>query len=139
MPAATVLAILLPARVDSSEGEAQVGVLEFADPARRSRRRGTTPMVILALRCNAGLRILSGFLTMFMAFLLREHPFPGWEDKRTLLLALVIGSAGLGSTWAPSSDRSSRRASPRRSCCSRCCSTPRWRSMRRRSSACSPR
>jgi len=95
---ATVLAILLPARVDSSEGEAQVGVLEIADPGRTSRRKGITPMVILALRCNAGLRVLSGFLTMFMAFLLRENPIHGWEDRRTLLLGLVIGSAGLGST-----------------------------------------
>jgi MFS family permease len=31
----TILAVLLPARVDSSEGEAQVGVLEIADPGRR--------------------------------------------------------------------------------------------------------
>ena len=93
-----VLAILLPARVDSSEGEAQVGVMEIADPSRRSRRLGITPVVILALRCNAGLRVLSGFLTFFMAFLLRENPIHGWEDRKTLLLALVIGSAGVGST-----------------------------------------
>ena len=52
----------------------------------------------LALRCNTGMRLLSGFLTMFMAFLLRDEPFPGWEDKPALLLGLVIGSAGLGST-----------------------------------------
>ncbi len=95
---ATVLAILLPARVDSSAGEAQVGVLDLAEPGRRSRRLGITPMVILGLRCNAGLRMLSGFMTMFMAFLLREHPFDGWQDRRTLLLALVIGAAGLGNT-----------------------------------------
>jgi hypothetical protein len=96
--AGTVLAILLPARVDSSEGEAQVGVLDIADPNRRSRRLGITPMVILGLRCNAGLRVLSGFLTFFMAFLLRENPMHGWEDRRTLLLALVIGAVGVGST-----------------------------------------
>lgn len=94
----TVLAILLPSRVDSSEGEAQVGVMEIADPDRRSGRLGITPMVILGLRCNAGLRMLSGFLTMFMAFLLRENPIDGWEDRQTLLLGLVIGSAGVGST-----------------------------------------
>ena len=35
---------------------------------------------------------------MFMAFLLRDNPFPGWEDKPALLLGLVIGAAGLGST-----------------------------------------
>jgi hypothetical protein len=35
---------------------------------------------------------------MFMAFLLREKPFAGWEGRETLLLGLVVGSAGLGST-----------------------------------------
>ena len=54
--------------------------------------------VVFALRCNMGLRLLSGFLTMFMAFLLREEPFPGWEDRPELLLGLVIGAAGFGST-----------------------------------------
>jgi hypothetical protein len=37
-------------------------------------------------------------LTMYMAFLLRDEPFPGWEDRPELLLGLVIGAAGLGST-----------------------------------------
>ena len=54
--------------------------------------------VVIGLRSNSGLRLLSGFLTMFMAFLLRDEPFPGWEDRPELLLALVIGSAGVGST-----------------------------------------
>ena len=56
------------------------------------------PPVVFALRCNAGLRMLSGFLTMYMAFLLRQHPLPGWEDRTTLLMGLVIGAAGLGNT-----------------------------------------
>jgi MFS family permease len=94
----TVLAILLPARVDSSEGEAPVGVLDVTDPSPRRRRIGMTSVVILGLRCNAGLRVLSGFLTFFMAFLLREHPIHGWEHRKSLLLALIIGSAGVGST-----------------------------------------
>ncbi len=98
--AGTVLAILLPARVDSSVGEenAQIGLSTVAGPSAQGRRTGIAPVVITGLRCNAGLRMLSGFLTMFMAFLLREEPITGWEDRRTLLLALVIGSAGLGST-----------------------------------------
>jgi hypothetical protein len=54
--------------------------------------------IVFALRCNAGLRMLSGSLTMYMAFLLTQHPLPGFEDKRTLLLGLVIGAAGLGNT-----------------------------------------
>jgi hypothetical protein len=41
---------------------------------------------------------LSGFLTMYMAFLLRQYPLPGWEHRATLLMALVIGAAGLGNT-----------------------------------------
>jgi MFS family permease len=93
--AGTVLAVLLPSRVDSSEGEEQVGIRDVTD----SRRRGISihPLVVTGLRCNAGLRVLSGFLTMFMAFLLREEPIAGWEDRRNLLLALVIGSVGVGS------------------------------------------
>ncbi|MGZ6804470.1 MAG: MFS transporter, partial [Nocardioidaceae bacterium] len=88
---ATILAILLPAKVDHTAGEQQL--------ARGSRRRAPVPRtVVVGLRSNAGLRLMSGFLTMFMAFLLREQPFPGWQDKPALLLGLVIGSAGLGST-----------------------------------------
>ena len=91
---ATVLAVLLPSRVDSSAGEEQVGMRDVANsPSRLS----INPVVVTALRCNAGLRVLSGFLTMFMAFLLRQEPIEGWEDRRTVLLGLVIGSVGLGS------------------------------------------
>ncbi|MGI8435270.1 MAG: MFS transporter [Nocardioidaceae bacterium] len=95
---ATVLAVLLPSRVDSSEGEEQVAIRTMTDAGQGSRSIGITPVVVTALRCNAGLRMLSGFLTMFMAFLLREEPIKGWEDNKSVLLALVIGSAGLGST-----------------------------------------
>ena len=91
---ATVLAILLPSRVDSSAGEEQVGMRDVANSPSRLH---INPVVVTALRCNAGLRVLSGFLTMFMAFLLRQEPIEGWEDRRTVLLGLVIGSVGLGS------------------------------------------
>ncbi len=87
----TILAILLPAAVDSSHGEETATL--------RGRPSSRVPAVVVrGLRCNAGLRLLSGFLTLFMAFLLRDEPFPGWEDRQALLLALVIGSAGLGNT-----------------------------------------
>jgi hypothetical protein len=33
-----------------------------------------------------------------MAFLLRQHPLPGWEHRTTILMGLVIGAAGLGNT-----------------------------------------
>jgi hypothetical protein len=94
---ATILSILLPAEVDSADSVAG----EDPGGSRVGRRRRRTAMphhVVVALRSNTGLRLLSGFLTMFLAFLLREDPFPGWEDRPALLLGLVIGSAGLGST-----------------------------------------
>ncbi|MCW2819977.1 MAG: major facilitator superfamily 1 [Marmoricola sp.] len=89
---ATVLSILLPARADAHAGELPVSLTGNAKKFR------VPPTVGFALRCNAGLRMLSGFLTMYMAFLLRQHPLPGWEDRTTLLMGLVIGAAGLGNT-----------------------------------------
>lgn len=89
---ATILAILLPARADSHADELPVSLTETKDRFRVSSA------VVFALRCNAGLRMLSGFMTMYMAFLLRDQPFPGWENQTTLLMGLVIGAAGLGNT-----------------------------------------
>jgi len=62
------------------------------------RPRGTQipPSVAYALRANCGPRFLSGFLTMFMAFLLRDEPIGDWEPA--ILVALVIGGAGAGNT-----------------------------------------
>ena len=89
---ATILSILLPARADASTGELPVSLSGDRQKFRVPRD------VVFALRCNAGLRMLSGFLTMYMAFLLRQHPFEGWEHRTTLLMGLVIGAAGLGNT-----------------------------------------
>jgi MFS family permease len=103
---ATILAILLPAQADASAGEQDVSV-------RRQRRKLQLPGdVVFALRCNAGLRMVSGFLTMYLAFLLRQHPLPGWEDRATLLMGLVIGAAGLGNTLGIAVSSVLRRMSP---------------------------
>ncbi len=90
----TVAAILLPAKVDSTEGEVTIP----GGMPGSGRRTGIPPQVAFALRANCGPRLLSGFLTMYMAFVLRTDPIDGWEDKTTLLLGLVIGAAGLGNT-----------------------------------------
>jgi MFS family permease len=92
----TVLAILLPAKVDSTEGEQPVSGKQRVADSRKGT--GIPPQVAFALRATCGTRWLSGFLTMYMAFLLRAKPIDGWEDKTTLLIGLVIGGAGLGNT-----------------------------------------
>jgi len=99
--AGTVAAILLPARVDSTAGEQPVSIGEVAEGStgrdRRGRARTRIPAsVAFALRANCGPRFLSGFLTMFMAFLLRDEPVAGWEPA--ILVGLVIGGAGAGNT-----------------------------------------
>jgi hypothetical protein len=100
----TILAILLPARVDSSLGEQAVSL------TGRDRRRGVPPAVAHALRANCGPRWLSGFLTMFMAFLLRENPIHGLST--VLLMGLVIGAAGLGNTLGIVTGSLMRRINP---------------------------
>ena len=93
----TVLAILLPAQVDSSEGEEQVDLSRIATGAKKGI--AISRDVVNALRSNSGLRLLSGFLTIFMAFTLRQPPDSmGWHGKATILLGLVIGGAGAGNT-----------------------------------------
>ncbi len=93
---ATVAAIRLPARVDSSQGEEDLVLRKSEEQTRPGRRRRTRiPRdVAYALRANCGPRWLSGFLIMFMAFLLRENPIGDWKPQ--VLLALVVGAAGLG-------------------------------------------
>jgi MFS family permease len=92
--AGTILAILLPARVDSSEGEERVELSQLASP-----HKGIviSRAVVNGLRSNSGLRLMTGFLTIFMAFTLRDPPDSvGWSGSATILLGLVIGGAGAG-------------------------------------------
>ncbi len=86
--AGTVMAIKLPARVDSSPGE--------KEPRLRLRRRvGSLPWrVLFTLWCTAGTRLLAGFMTLFLVFLMRDHPITGLPG--TLVLGMVVASAALG-------------------------------------------
>ncbi|HEX5917593.1 MAG TPA: MFS transporter [Nocardioides sp.] len=95
---ATIWAIRLPEQVDASQGEGEMvltGQSETGSTGRRPRTR-IPGAVAFALRANCGPRWLSGFLTMFMAFLLRDNPIGEWRPE--VLLGLVIGAAGLGNT-----------------------------------------
>jgi len=108
----TVLAIMLPARVDSSLGEEDIEQTDEArasslwgglwaglrarpreGPTRRFRHRvdALTWRVLFALWCTAGTRLLAGFLTLFLAFLMRDHPMKGLSGT---LVGLVAGLSG---------------------------------------------
>jgi MFS family permease len=95
---ATIWAIRLPEKVDASQGEGELVLTGSTDQAgtRRRPRTRIPGAVAFALRANCGPRWLSGFLTMFMAFLLRDNPIGDWRPE--VLLGLVIGAAGLGNT-----------------------------------------
>ena len=109
---ATIWAIRLPERVDSSQGEGTLVLMpgpSVAGTPRRPRARIPAP-VAFALRANCGPRWLSGFLTMFMAFLLRDNPIAGWAPE--VLLGLVIGAAGVGNTLGIALGSLARRLDP---------------------------
>jgi MFS family permease len=114
--AATVQAIRLPALIDSSIGEEPASLTPgppgreepFAEadplPGRRRnrlrRRRGyrVGSGVVRALRANVALRGFTGFLTIYLAFLLREVPVAGLSPELGIALgaafALLGGTAG---------------------------------------------
>ena len=92
---ATVAAIRLPAKVDSSVGEDELVLVAETGPQASGRQRvRIPPAVAFALRANCGPRWLSGFLIMFMAFLLRENPIGDWSPE--VLTGVVVGAAGAG-------------------------------------------
>jgi len=88
-----VLALRLPRQIDSAQGEERS--LRLDDTLQLRLRRRTSLAVVVALRANAALRAFSGFLTMFLAFLLREQPIGGLSTA--VGFGLVAGAAGVGS------------------------------------------
>ncbi|MEV4435550.1 MFS transporter [Streptomyces sp. NPDC049585] len=103
----TYLSLSLPATVDSAKGEvrALLHAPEQRGRARRGRlrtmRRPKGPglrtvgaSVLHGLQANGALRMLSGFLTFFLAFLLRVHPLDGLGPA--LSLGVVVVAAGGG-------------------------------------------
>ncbi|WP_242471154.1 hypothetical protein [Blastococcus sp. TML/C7B] len=64
-------------------------------PVAGGRRTRVSPHVVLALRATAALRGLTGFLTIFMAFLVQAEFADGWTA--TLALGGVAVAAGAGS------------------------------------------
>jgi Major Facilitator Superfamily len=121
---ATVIAVALPERVDSSAGEERArltaGLSErwttgAAQPVRsaqaqqarpsrqgrgasgtRPRRTSIGPRGVLALRAGAAARWLAGYLTLFLAFRLRTHPLPGLGEAASVGLVVVLAAVGSG-------------------------------------------
>ena len=115
----TVVAILLPPRVDSSVGERDIGGLMAGpdlieqSPNRLRRRFRSLPGVVLSgLRCATGARLTTGFLTMFLAFLLREKPIAAMSG--TLLLGIVVAAAGFGNSLGTLAGHLLQRVRPER-------------------------
>jgi MFS family permease len=108
--AATVQAILLPARVDSAAGEETASLREGRSRPGAAYRVGAG--VVRALRANAALRAFSGFLTFFLAFVLREDPVAGLDDA--VAIGLIAAAAWAGSTAGTSVGATARARSPDR-------------------------
>lgn len=86
---ATIQAIVLPAQVDSGDADEQETI--------RIKGIAISRAVVNGLRCNVAVRLLTGFLAIHMAFVLREPPDAmAWPGSPTFLMALVIGAAGVG-------------------------------------------
>ena len=92
---AAVFSVRLPAHVDVPTGEQAADVLTTAEIPIGSGRRRVSPHVVLALRANAVLRGLGGFLTIFSAFLVEASFDDGWSG--TLALGAIAAAAGVGS------------------------------------------
>lgn len=87
----TVLCLRIPRWVESTAGEVPA--------ALRSTARGKRPIgrgVVVTLWGNGSMRFLTGFLTLFVAFTVREQA-GGDPGQQLLLIGIVGGAAGLGS------------------------------------------
>ncbi|MCX2733230.1 MFS transporter [Saccharopolyspora sp. NFXS83] len=82
------LCLRVTPQVESSAGE--------RDVAGKRKRAPLSPHVVVAMWGNGGIRVLTGFLTLFAAFVIKEgarqDPF-----LQLVLLGAVGGAAGLGS------------------------------------------
>jgi hypothetical protein len=112
---ATVAAIRLPPAVDSSEGEGELSWRgREGSTSRRGRLRTRIPgPVAFALRANCGPWFLSGFLLMFIAFLLRDPDVrPDSAFGAGVMIGIVVGAAGLGRTLGTLAASLLRRITP---------------------------
>jgi MFS family permease len=134
--AGVALALRLPKRVDSAEGEhlarltSDTGPVPDLGPPRRTtsataetteipmpgrgRWRGSWgigPRVVLGLRATSALRAFTGFLTLFLAFALRTDPI-STSVPTAGVIGLVVLGAGIGNTIGTTMGALLRRVTP---------------------------
>lgn len=89
--AGTVLCLRIPRSVESTAGEVPAAL-------RTTRRGRRTPMgrsVAVALWGNAAIRVLTGFLTLFVAFVVKQTD--AQPTEQLVLIGIVGAAAGVGS------------------------------------------
>lgn len=89
--AGTALCLRIPRSVESTAGEVPAVL-------RTTRRGRRTPMgrdVVVALWGNAAIRVLTGFLTLFVAFVVKQTD--ARPTEQLLLIGIVGAAAGVGS------------------------------------------
>ncbi|GHB42950.1 MFS transporter [Streptomyces cirratus] len=90
----TVAAFTLPHKVDEAKGERRARLSTHQAHSRKPGLRTISRPVLCGLLANASMRVLSGFLIFFLAFLLREHPLAG--QSAAVSLGIVGVAAGVG-------------------------------------------
>lgn len=88
-----VMGVRLPRQVDEPETTGETGEAK-AHGTRWGALLRAGPVVSEALRANLALRTFSGFLVLYLAFLLREQRFGTVSPNAAL--ALLVGAAGAG-------------------------------------------
>ncbi|GAA1979904.1 MFS transporter [Catenulispora subtropica] len=96
------LSIRLPSSVDSAEGEQKAQLKKkdrdldprLSETMPNLRLRSVGPAVVLALRANSAFKCFSGYLTIFMAFLVRYHPLAGYKDL--VAIGMIATAAAVG-------------------------------------------
>ena len=88
----TVLCLRIPRWVESTAGEVPAALRRTT----RGRRQPISQGVLVQLWGNGSIRILTGFLTLFVAFVVKAHTETD-PRQQLLLLGIVGAAAGVGS------------------------------------------
>jgi MFS family permease len=96
--AGTVACLRIPAWVEVTEGEVPAAIRdpESAEPTVVPERTPTGRAVLVALWGNGALRVLTGFLTLFVAFVVKSQTEAA-PTRQLALIGVVGAAAGLGS------------------------------------------